>query len=75
MLGAVTDCASDAKRAFARIHGVRFVWCVPNLLNRAVVNAFGLSIAPGSSKYFAARVVLTAMKKDVKHARRRIEPR
>lgn len=63
ILGAVSDNGSAVKFAFSNIDGVRFESYITNLLNRAIIDADGLSIAPASSKHPAAGGVLHNMNK------------
>lgn len=65
VLGAEVYCGSDVKLAFTNIDGVPFEWCVPHLLNKAVLEDFGLPVTSGSSKFPGARAVITTMKKGI----------
>lgn len=67
VIGAVCDAGSDIKCAFNSIDGLFFEWCLAHQLNRAIIDGFGLSAAPASSKNPQARSVIFNMKKDVEN--------
>lgn len=47
------------------VDNILFEWCLAHQLNRAIIDGFGLSAAPASSKNPQARAVIFNMKKDV----------
>ncbi|CAM9153034.1 unnamed protein product, partial [Hapterophycus canaliculatus] len=67
VIGAVCDGGSDIKCAFNNVDNIFFEWCLAHQLNRAIIDGFGLSAAPASSKNPQARAVIFNMKKDVEH--------
>ena len=67
VMGAVCDGGSDIKSAFNNVDGLAFEWCLAHQLNRAIIDSFGLSAAPASSKNPEARAIIFNMKKDVEH--------
>lgn len=67
VLGAVTDSGSDVKFAFVNTPGLHREWCIPHLLNRAIIEAFGLSLTPATSKNPDSRQLMSDMRKDVEH--------
>lgn len=54
---------------------MKFECCIPHLLNGAILNAFGLSITPGSSKHPAALAVITSMKENMEYIRKSDGPK
>lgn len=67
VLGAVTDSGSDVKFAFGHTPGIFREWCIPHLLNRAIIEGFGLSLSPATSKNPQSRALCGDMKKDIEH--------
>lgn len=65
--GAITDSGSDVKFAFSNIPGVMREWCIPHMLSRAIIDAFGLSKSPGKSKNLRARNVIVEARKVVEN--------
>lgn len=66
----VTDSGSDITFAFSNIPGVLREWCIAHLLNRAIIDAFGLSLSPEKSKNPQARRIVVRVKRVVKHTRK-----
>lgn len=67
VMGAVCNGGSDVKTAFDNVDGLRFEWCIAHQLNRALIDGFGLSATPASSKNTDARQVIFNMRKDIEH--------
>lgn len=67
VLGVVTDSGSDVKFAFGNVPVLYRECCIPHLLNRAIIDGFGLSLTPASSKNPPARAVIHDMKKDIEN--------
>ncbi|CAN0352349.1 unnamed protein product, partial [Laminaria digitata] len=59
---AVTDGASHLKFALGNIPGVVREWCIPHMLNRAIIDAFGLASSPGEPKNVPAREVMVRVR-------------
>lgn len=70
VLGAVTDSGSGVKFAFGNTPGIFREWCIPRLLNRAIIDAFGLSLSPAMSKNPQSRGIFGDMQKDIERARK-----
>lgn len=67
VLGVVTDSESGVRFAFGNTPGIFREWCIPHLLNRAIIDAFGLSLSPATSKNPPSRAMFGDMKKDIEH--------
>lgn len=65
--GATTDSGSEVKFAFMDIPGVLREWCIPHMLNRAIIDAFGLSLDPKKSKNPDARKPILEVRRIVEH--------
>ena len=60
---AVTDSsASGVKFAVGNIPGVLREWCIPQMLNRAIIDAFGLARSAEESKNVPAREVMVRVR-------------
>lgn len=70
VLGVVTDSDSDVKFAFGNTPGLLREWCIPHLLNRAIIDGFGLSLSPAKSTNPQCRELCGDMKKDIEHLRK-----
>ncbi|CAM9821307.1 unnamed protein product, partial [Sphacelaria rigidula] len=65
--GTVTDAASDVRRLCVKVMKVSWEWCMPHMLNRALVEAFGTTVARAASKNTEAREVIDTIKKTVEY--------
>ena len=65
IFSATTDSGGDIKRLGSVLLGCKWDWCVPHLLNCALVEAFGTSVDPAKSKNNACRVVLMRAKRTI----------
>ena len=67
LMSATTDSGADIKRLGGSLLGCKWDWCIPHLLNCALVEAFGTSVDPAKSKNAACRNVLMRAKRTIEY--------
>lgn len=63
IMSCTTDAGSDIRRLGSILLGCKWEWCIPHLLNCALVDSFGSSLNPNMSKNVLARAVIGRAKK------------
>ena len=67
LLSATTDSGGDIQRLGNVVIGCKWDWCLPHLLNCALVDAFGTSVDPARSKNREVRDVLMNAKRCIEY--------
>lgn len=67
---AISDSASDAKFCLGNIPGVLREWCISHMLNRAIIDAFGLASSAGESKNVPCREAIARGVREVEELMR-----
>lgn len=67
VLGAVMDSGFELEFAFGNAPGIFREWCIPHLLNRAIIDGFGLSLSPATSNNPECRGLCGDMRRDIEH--------
>ena len=67
IMSSTTDSGGDIKRLGSTVIGCKWDWCLPHLLNCALVDAFGTSVDPAKSKNNECRAVLMAARKAIEY--------